>query len=43
MGYVSVGMNYNFASNMSVGIEYTGAFRNKEMSNIIGINIQYTW
>lgn len=43
IGYVRVGVNYNFSSEISMGIDYTGAFRSNEFSNIVGLNIEYRW
>ena len=43
IGYIRVGVNYNFSSEISMGIDYTGAFRSNEFSNIVGLNIEYRW
>ncbi|MGL5570767.1 autotransporter outer membrane beta-barrel domain-containing protein [Cetobacterium sp.] len=42
-GYISVGAEYNFNEEVTLGINYTGTFRDKEMSNIIGLNMEYRW
>lgn len=43
VGYVKVGMTYDFNEQLTGGIDYTGAFRNNETSNRVGVNIQYKW
>ena len=43
IGYVRVGAEYKFNHKLSVGIDYTGSFRSKEFSNIVGLNIEYKW
>ena len=43
IGYVRVGVEYKFNHKLSVGIDYTGSFRSKEFSNIVGLNIEYKW
>lgn len=42
-GYVTVGAEYNLTKEVVLGINYTGGFRDKEISNIIGLNIKYRW
>lgn len=43
VAYVKVGMTYDFNEQLTGGIDYTGAFRNNETSNRVGVNIQYKW
>lgn len=42
-GYITVGAEYNLTKEVVLGINYTGGFRDKEISNIIGLNIEYRW
>lgn len=43
VGYFRIGAEYNFKNDITTGIDYTGTFRRDEMSNRIGLNIQYKW
>lgn len=43
VAYVKVGVTYDFNEQLTGGIDYTGAFRNNETSNRVGVNIQYKW
>ncbi|WP_330111381.1 autotransporter outer membrane beta-barrel domain-containing protein [Cetobacterium somerae] len=43
IGYVKVGVTYDFNEQLTAGIDYTGAFKNNETSNRVGVNVQYKW
>ena len=43
VGYVKVGATYDFSEQLTGGIDYTGAFRDSETSNRVGVNVVYKW
>lgn len=43
VGYIRVGLEYNFTNEVTTGLDYTATFRKDEISNKVGVNIQYKW
>lgn len=43
IGYIRVGLEYNFTNEVTTGLDYTATFRKDEISNRVGVNIQYKW